>query len=143
MATPAPLANNHSWGAWIFCSDYRPHSLFMMRKPQRDLNLFATLGGRIRCAQCQARAKSSKQQCRKPAMVGKRVCRTHGGASTGPRTEAGRRRCAQASRVHGRETTEMRAERRVKIAELQKLETIGRALGIIAGSKTRGPKVNL
>jgi hypothetical protein len=37
----------------------------------------------------------------------------------------------------------MRAERRVKIAELQKLETIGRALGIIAGSKTRGPKVNL
>jgi len=36
-------------------------------------------------------SKRSSLQCRKAAMNGKSVCRTHGGASTGPKTIAGRR----------------------------------------------------
>src|SRR4051794_31482084 len=35
--------------------------------------------------QCQAKCKSTGQQCRRSATEGKRVCRVHGGASTGPR----------------------------------------------------------
>ena len=62
--------------------------------------IFTTAGGRITCPQCQARAKSTGTQCRKPAVKGRRVCRTHGGASTGPRTAEGRQRCAEARTVH-------------------------------------------
>ena len=50
------------------------------------MNTFLTLGGRIRCNQCQAKSKRTGQQCRLPAMTeGKAVCRTHGGLSTGPK----------------------------------------------------------
>ena len=35
--------------------------------------------------QCQAKSKSSGGQCRRSAVKGKRVCRVHGGASTGPK----------------------------------------------------------
>ena len=99
-----------------------------------------TLGGRITCQRCQARSKRTKLQCRAPALKGKRVCRTHGGKSTGPRTEAGRQRCAQAKTVHGRETRSIRAERSQAIARLQALETLGHALGIMHGPRSRGPK---
>ena len=102
-----------------------------------------TLGGSIECARCQAHAKSTREQCRKPALRGKRVCRTHGGRSTGPNTAEGRRRCAEVKTVHGRETREARANRRVKIAELQELEALGRELGIIGGTRTRGPKAKI
>lgn len=32
-------------------------------------------------------------------MQGKRVCRTHGGASTGPKTDAGKAKCAEVTAV--------------------------------------------
>ena len=99
-----------------------------------------TLGGRITCQRCQAKSKRTKQQCRAPASKGKTKCRFHGGASTGPKTEAGRQRCAQAKTVHGRETRAIRAERSQAIARLQALEALGHALGIMHGPKTRGPK---
>ena len=50
---------------------------------------------------CQAKSKRSGVQCRKAAMQGKSVCRTHGGASTGPKTIAGRQRCAAAKQYMG------------------------------------------
>ena len=99
-----------------------------------------TLGGRVSCQRCQAKSKRTKQQCRAPALKGKLVCKTHGGRSTGPKTEAGRQRCAEAKTVHGRETRSARRARSEKIAELQMLEQMGRALGFIVGPKTRGPK---
>ena len=71
------------------------------------------------------------------------ACRSHGGASTGPKTAAGRKRSGAKFLVHGRETKEIRTERRVKTAELQGLEALGRAIGLIVGPKTRGPKVKL
>jgi len=99
-----------------------------------------TLGGRVSCQRCQAKSKRTKQQCTAPALKGKLVCKTHGGRSTGPKTQAGRQRCADAKTIHGRETRSARRARYEKIAELQMLEEMGRALGFITGQKTRGPK---
>jgi hypothetical protein len=82
-------------------------------------------------ARCQARAKHSGCQCRKAAMKGKQVCRTHGGASTGPKTAAGRVKCAEAKTVHGRETRAIRHERAEKLRELRHLEQMMLRMGMI------------
>ncbi len=76
-------------------------------------------------------------------MRGKRVCRTHGGLSRGATSLEGRQRCIDAVTKHGRETRKVRAERSIKIGELQEMEYLGREIGLISGSKTRGPKVKL
>ncbi len=47
---------------------------------------------------CGAHARSSGSPCRAPAMANGR-CKLHGGKSTGPKTEAGRKRCAEAVRA--------------------------------------------
>ena len=80
--------------------------------------------GRIRCSRCQALSKRTKQQCGAPSVRGKRVCRFHGGKSTGPKTDEGRKRCGIAKTVHGGETRAIRAKRAQKMAELKKLEQI-------------------
>ena len=76
-------------------------------------------------------------------MKGKAVCRTHGGLSRGATSPEGKQRCIDAVTKHGRETRKVRSERSIKIAELQELEYLGRKIGVITGSKTRGPKVKL
>ena len=73
-------------------------------------------------------------------MKGKRVCKAHGGASTGPLTEAGRQRCADAKKVHGRETRAMRHARSLTVARLAALEALAHALNMVSGPRTRGPK---
>jgi hypothetical protein len=55
-------------------------------------------------------------------MKGKAVCLAHGGASTGPRTAAGKAKCAEAKTVHGWESRATRAVRAVKLRELRVLE---------------------
>jgi hypothetical protein len=100
----------------------------------------ATLGGRITCTRCQAKSKRTKLQCRSPASKGKTKCRLHGGASTGPKTEAGRQRCAEAKTTHGRETRSIRAERSQASARLSVLEQVGFEIGLMTGSRTRGRK---
>ena len=80
---------------------------------------------------CQAKSKRSGEQCRKAAMREKKVCRTHGGASTGPRTPEGRQRCAQAKTVHGRETRAIRAARDQKLRELREIEGLMKASGLM------------
>ncbi len=100
----------------------------------------STLGGRVQCNQCQALSKRSGVQCRGPAVKGLRVCRMHGGLSTGARTPEGRQRCADARRTHGHETGEMRKERRLGSARLAVLETAGYLLGLLRGPRTRGRK---
>ena len=90
-----------------------------------DREPFMTLaGGRIRCSRCQALSKRTKQQCGAPAVRGMRVCKSHGGLSTGPKTKEGRKRCASAKTVHGGETRAIRAARPAKMAELKVLEKI-------------------
>lgn len=101
---------------------------------------YVIAGGHITCNQCQAMSKRSRQRCKAPAMKDKAVCRTHGGRSTGPKTEAGRQRCAEAKTIHGRETREARTERSLASARLAVLEEVGFALGFMVGGKTRGPK---
>ena len=102
------------------------------------MNKFFTLGGRVECNQCQARSSRTKLQCRSPAIKGKRVCKWHGGRSTGPKTEAGRQRCAQVKTIHGRETRGARAERSLASARLAVLEAVGFSIGLMSGGRTRG-----
>jgi len=101
---------------------------------------FLTLGGRICCTQCSAQSKRTKQQCRSPAMRDKKVCRIHGGKSTGPKTEEGRKRCAEAKTVHGKETRQIRQKRSELSRELYLLEMLGRKLGLIVGPGNAGRK---
>ena len=73
-------------------------------------------------------------------MKGKRVCRSHGGCSTGPRTEKGRERCAEARTIHGNETRKARTEWAEAMRRLRYLEELGHALGMMKGPRTRGRK---
>ncbi len=97
-----------------------------------------TLGGRVTCQRCQAKSKRTKLQCAAPALKGKRVCKTHGGRSTGPKTEAGRQRCAEAKTTHSRETREARIERSLASARLAVLEAVGFSIDLMSGGRTRG-----
>jgi len=109
--------------------------------PSQPLHLeqtLSTLGGRVKCPRCQAKSKRTKLQCGAPALKGKRVCKTHGGRSTGPKTEIGRQRCAEAKTIHGRETRKARTDRSLGSARLAVLEFVGFKLGIITGTRMRG-----
>ena len=101
---------------------------------------FRTAGGRITCLQCNAKSKRTGVQCRAPAATGKAKCRFHGGASTGPKPDLGRKHCAEAKTVHGRETRKARTERAEAMRRLRLLEDLGHLLGIMSGPKTRGRK---
>lgn len=70
-------------------------------------------------ARCQALSKRSQEQCRKGALRGKSVCRIHGGLSTGPKSEEGRKRCAEARTLHGWETRAARDYRARKFHEMK------------------------
>jgi len=87
-------------------------------------------GGAI-APRCQARSKRSGRQCCKPAIKGKRVCRTHGGASTGPKTQEGRQRCAETRTMHGRERRATRLIRAEKLRELREIEGVLAELGML------------
>ena len=103
----------------------------LMRSSEKEAYIL-TLGGRIRCPRCQAKSKRTKQQCRSPAIRGKRVCRIHGGRSIGPKTQQGRNLCGAAKRVHGRDTRQKRAKRQQALAELRQLERAnGKGVGIM------------
>lgn len=71
-------------------------------------------------------------------MSGKKVCRFHGGRSTGPRTEAGKARIAAAMTVHGNSTRQARRELSQELMELAILEQTGRLVGLITGPRSRG-----
>ena len=96
------------------------------------------LGGRVICQRCQAKSKRTKLQCAAPAIKGKRVCKTHGGRSTGPKTEAGRLRSAKAKIIHGLETHEARNERSLGLARIAVLREVGFALGFMPRARSRG-----
>jgi hypothetical protein len=96
-----------------------------------------TAGGRIKCKRCQARSSRKKQQCGKPAMRSKNVCGTHGGLSTGPRTQEGIKRIQNVHWKHGNETKEARAERSAKSLQFLMLEKIGWHVGLFAEGSTK------
>ena len=80
--------------------------------------------GRIRAFQCQALSKRSKLQCKNAALKGKRLCKYHGGKSTGPTTNDGKQRCAEAKTIHGWETREKREMRAEKFKEMKMLASL-------------------
>ena len=90
----------------------------MPRSYEKYVTLF---GHETPAARCQAKSKRSQQQCRKAAMKDKLVCRMHGGRSTGALTEQGRKLCAEARTVHGRETRQQRQIRSLKFKEMKAL----------------------
>ncbi len=87
---------------------------------------------------CAAVFKATGQRCTATTLVGRRTCLRHGGASTGPRTIEGKKRCAAARTVHGQDTIAMRQERSLGSARVAVLESIGFAIGLLKGTKTRG-----
>ena len=62
----------------------------------------------------------------------KRVCAMHGGKLTGPKTDAGRQRCAGAKTIHGWETLAIRAKRGAKLRELREIELTMKKSGMIS-----------
>jgi len=73
-------------------------------------------------------------------MQGKTKCRTHGGASTGPKTQAGKDAIRQAHYKHGEQTLEAKAARSDKSAEMQALEDIMHVMNMTSAERTRGRK---
>jgi hypothetical protein len=92
----------------------------------------------MQCIRCAAVFTATGKRCTAIAVSGRRTCLRHGGASTGPRTIEGKRKCAAVRTVHGWETTAMRQERSLGSARVAVLETIGFAIGLLKGTKTRG-----
>ena len=88
----------------------------------RSYKKYVTLFGQdTQALRCRAKSKRSQHQCRKAAMKDKLVCRMHGGRSTGAITEQGRKLCAEARTVHGRETRQQRQIRSLKFKEMKAL----------------------
>ena len=100
-----------------------------------------TLFGNRQAKRCHAMNRKGSQ-CRNAVVArgGASVCRYHGGLSTGPKTKEGRRRCAEARTIHGKETREIRQRRSALSRQLYELEIVGRRLGLIVGSKSPGRK---
>ena len=96
--------------------------------------------GKIRCRRCQALSRRSKGQCKKPALRTHAVCGFHGGKSTGPRTQEGKARIAQAHTIHGDETKAKREDRSAGSAYLMELEDVAWALDMMTGTRSRGRK---
>jgi hypothetical protein len=109
-----------------------------MELGNEDVMLLA--GGRIRCRRCSARSKRTKLRCGAPAMRGKKVCRTHGGKSTGPRTEQGKANSAKANLKHGRYTKQAQTEHSEASAQLSQLEDAMYLLGMSEAPRSRGRK---
>ncbi len=103
------------------------------------MTTFLTAGGRITCKQCEGTSRRTKERCKAPASKNKTRCRFHGGRKfSGPKTIEGRKLCAAAKTIHGCETREARTDRSRGSAKLAVLESIGFAIGLLKGTKTRG-----
>lgn len=98
-----------------------------------------TLGGRVQCKQCQATAKHSRVRCKKAALRGKNVCRTHGGRSTGPKTELGRAKCAEVRTIDGTKTRAKRKQNAISATKLLLLRDLGVKLGMFGKQPTGWP----
>jgi len=107
---------------------------------RKHMSTITTLGGRIRCNQCQAKSKRSQLQCRGPAVRAMNVCRMHSGKGSGPKTIEGRQRCAEAKTIHGFDTRQARTERALGMRRLREIEDLGHLLGIMGGPRTPGRK---
>ena len=109
-----------------------------MELGNEDVMLLA--GGKIRCRRCSARSKRTKLRCGAPAMKGKKVCATHGGKSTGPKTEQGKANSAKANLKHGKYTKQAQIEYSGASALLSQLEDAMHLLGMSDAPRGTGRK---
>jgi hypothetical protein len=93
----------------------------------------AASGDFLAAPRCGARTRAGSC-CRQPAMRNGR-CRMHGGLSTGPRTAAGRARCAAARRTHGFYSAEIVALRRAGAAYCRRMDAL---VGALRARRTAG-----
>jgi hypothetical protein len=99
--------------------------------PSPDLTI-RLAQGMITVPRCQARSKrSGLQQCGLPAVQGKRVCRVHGGKSTGPKTRMGKAAVVAAHLKHGRRAADYCALSREERERIRALEMLARASGLL------------
>ena len=90
-----------------------------MYKSLIDAGRSTRFGSNWSGCRCSAKTRAGTP-CQKPAISGKARCQLHGGRSTGPRTEEGRRRIAAANVKHGRKTKErLKAQRDCAAAHRQ------------------------
>ena len=101
-----------------------------------------TASGRICCLRCTAKSTRTKLQCGRPALKASKTqkCQYHGGSSTGPKTEQGRSRIAQANLKHGRDTRTSKQRSSQVLSRLRQLEDIMYLYGMTTAPKTRGRK---
>jgi len=93
----------------------------MHKSYEKHIKIF---GKNTPAPRCQAKSKRSQEQCKKAAVKGKDKCRMHGGASTGPVTAEGRKRCAAGKTVHGLESRAARDYRSRKFREMKALNKL-------------------
>lgn len=101
-----------------------------------------TCGGQIQCRRCLAKSKRTGLQCGRPALNSSKTqkCQFHGGRSTGPKTAAGKAKIAAAALKSGQYTKAAIRARSVNTAYMLRLEDAMHHLGMISGTRTRGPK---
>ena len=85
---------------------------------------------------CEALTKRTKQRCWAPAAFGCRTCRVHGAkrSRTAPSGEA------HWNYKHGQSTRAVRLAYSEASQHLDRLEALGRSIGLIVGPKRRGRK---
>lgn len=98
-----------------------------------------TAGNRIYCRRCAASSGRTKEQCKRPALKNKKVCKHHGGMSTGPKTEEGKKRLRTLNLKHGLYIASVRDATRKASIKLCYLEDIAYHLGMIK-VRTQGRK---
>lgn len=109
----------------------------IMRCPTLTLFTGGPTALRRTVPRCQATSRRSNRQCAVAAARGKRVCKWHGGRSTGPKTLHGRLRCAKAKTVHGTETRALRASYKALRVRLAAIVELGRLCGAFAKPASR------
>ena len=101
-----------------------------MIKSNVEIGLKTSVGPDCPSIRCGARARQGTA-CQKPPIKGKKRCRNHGGASTGPKTLEGRARIAAAHLKHGKRSKRF-VQMRAKIwKELREIEARMKADGFI------------
>ena len=85
---------------------------------------------------CEAKARSTGNQCLNPAAFGCKTCRYHGAR----RKETVKVGKAHPQYKHGERTKETIQKYRKAMLELQELEAIGHRAGILNGARRRGRK---
>jgi hypothetical protein len=101
-----------------------------------------TCGGNITCLRCTAKSTRTKQQCGRPAITTSRTqkCQFHGGRNSGPKSATGKRQIAQAQTKHGAYSKANLQAKHAEAVQLRQLEDVGFLIGLLRGSRTRGPK---